>query len=139
MAELAQVFMDRLQQLERDRDLDAFLSLFAPDAELSRAPRAASYRGLDGARAFWTEYLDAFAHIETKFERAVEAEGSVVLEWRSRATSKQGHPLEYAGCSVFEGGDGRVHRFRTYYDAASAGMGGAPSAARSSAAARSAE
>lgn len=125
MSHFADTFIQRLQQLERERNVDALVSLFADDAELRRAPRAAHYRGTDGARTFWAEYLDAFQDIETRFEAVSELDGKVVLEWHSRATTKQGHAIEYDGCSIVEGDGERVHRFRTYYDAAASGMGGA--------------
>ena len=126
MSALADRFVQSLKQLERDRDLDAIVQLFADDAELSRAPRRARYQGKDGARTFWSEYLDAFRSIETRFEKVSETPDSVVLEWHSVATTKQGNHIEYDGCSIVEGRDDTVRGFRTYYDAASAGMGGAP-------------
>ena len=124
MSELAERFTRALQQLERERNVDRLVELFADDAELRRAPRAAIYRGREGARTFWAEYLDAFASIETRFYAVTEGDGRVVLEWHSVATAKQGRPIEYDGCSIVEGSGERVSRFRTYYDAASAGMGG---------------
>lgn len=124
MSQLADRFMQGLQQLERARDVERLAQLFGSDAELSRAPRAAVYRGADGARKFWSEYLDAFESVQTEFHAVTEAEGRVVLEWRSVATTKHGRHIEYDGCSILEGAGEQVRRFRTYYDAASAGMGG---------------
>jgi limonene-1,2-epoxide hydrolase len=126
MSEFAERFMRQLKQLESTREVEPLLELFAEEAELSRAPRHAIYRGPDGARTFWAEYLDAFARIETEFEKVIEGDGAVVLEWRSRAQSLEGHAIEYTGCSVLEVRDARVGRFRTYYDAESAGAGRAP-------------
>ena len=125
MSPLAEKFIATLKRLEHERDLDGMVALFADGAELSRAPRSAKYQGKDGARAFWAEYLDAFQNVETRFEHVIEADGSVVLEWHSVATTKQGHAIEYDGCSIVEGEAQSVGRFRTYYDADSAGMGGA--------------
>jgi ketosteroid isomerase-like protein len=132
MSELADRFMSTLQQLERERDVDRLVALFTSDVELQRAPRSAVYRGHDGARTFWSEYLDAFQNIETQFRQVTESPERVVMEWHSVATTKQGRHIEYDGCSIIESGDNGVKRFRTYYDAASAGMGGAvqPEAAK---------
>jgi ketosteroid isomerase-like protein len=125
MSELADRFMSTLQQLERERDVERLVQLFASDVELKRAPRSAIYRGHDGARSFWSEYLDAFQSIETQFGQLTESPERVVMEWHSVATTKQGRHIEYDGCSIIELAGDRVARFRTYYDAASAGMGGA--------------
>ena len=134
MSQLADRFMNTLQQLERERDVSVMTRLFADDAELRRAPRARVYRGAQGAESFWSEYLDAFAQIETRFGAVTESDGRAVLEWHSVATTKQGRHIEYDGCSVVEGDPERVHGFRTYYDADSAGMGAAVSSASAQAA-----
>ena len=125
MSDLATRFMNALQTFERDRNLDSIAGMFAEAAALRRAPRERTYEGRDGAKQFWAEYLDAFQKVETQFGDVTSQDGRAVLEWHSRATSKQGHPLEYDGCTVIEGEGELVRSFRTYYDAASAGMGSA--------------
>jgi ketosteroid isomerase-like protein len=140
MSELAERFMTALHRLEAERDVEAMSALFEQGATLRRAPRERAYEGPDGARRFWSEYLDAFQSVKTEFGDVTEQAGRVVLEWRSTAISKVGHSIEYDGCSIVEGEDERVRSFRTYYDAASAGMGAAvPSAASEGAAKRSDE
>ena len=125
MSDLATRFMNALQTFERERNLDTIAGMFTEGAQLRRAPRARAYEGRDGAKQFWAEYLDAFEKVETRFGDVTSQDGRAVLEWHSRATSKQGHALEYDGCTVIEGDGDLVRSFRTYYDAAAAGMGSA--------------
>jgi hypothetical protein len=125
MSDLATRFMNALQTFERERNLDAIAGMFTEGAALRRAPRARTYAGRAGAKQFWAEYLDAFEKVETQFGDVTSQDGRAVLEWHSQATSKQGHALAYDGCTVIEGDGDLVRSFRTYYDAASAGMGSA--------------
>jgi len=129
MSQLAERFQATLQELEQKRDVAVMTRLFRDDSELRRAPRARVYQGPDGAAQFWSEYLDAFSNVETRFSAVTEEAGRAVLEWHSVATTKQGRHIEYDGCSVIEGEGEQVTQFRTYYDAEAAGMGAAvPSA-----------
>jgi ketosteroid isomerase-like protein len=115
----AQDFADRLQRLEADRDLEAFLGLFAEDVELRRPEQGADEHGLDGARRFWQAYLDQFDDIASKFSRMVDAERIGELEWTSQGSLRTGQRITYAGCSLLEHDrDGKVARFATYYDTA---------------------
>jgi ketosteroid isomerase-like protein len=41
-----------------------------------------------------------------------------VLEWNSKDRLNDGQPVQYAGISVIEKANGKVQRFRTYYDPA---------------------
>lgn len=125
MSQLAERFQTTLQELEQKRDVTLMTPLFHDDAELRRAPRARVYQGAQGTTQFWSEYLDAFSHVETRFSAVTEQEGRTVLEWHSVATTKQGRHIAYDGCSVIEGQGEQVTRFRTYYDAEAAGMGAA--------------
>jgi hypothetical protein len=129
MSVLAEHFITALHRLEPERDVEVITGLFSEDATLRRATRRRTYSGREGARQFWSEYLDAFTQIETQFGAITESEGRVVLEWHSTATDKRGQQVEYDGCTIVEG-DGTVRGFRTYYDAASAGMAGAVGADR---------
>jgi limonene-1,2-epoxide hydrolase len=125
MSARANQYMEAVRKLERERDVASIARMFAPDAQLKRAPRERVYTGVQGAHAFWAEYLDAFESIETHFGAVTESPTCVVLEWHSQAKTRSGHDVSYAGCSVFEGDGEQIKSFRTYYDAAAAGMGGA--------------
>ncbi len=112
----AQTFIDALHRLEEENDHDALVALFAEDATLQNATMAPD-AGHD-ARQFWSAYRSAFNEIHSEF-RNVNTNGDVVfLEWISRGTSADGAPLEYEGVSVVEFADGRITRFRAYFDPA---------------------
>jgi ketosteroid isomerase-like protein len=113
----AQDFADALQQLEQDRDLDAFVSRFAGDAVLLRPEPGGQETGRDGARRFWQAYLDQFETIASTFGRVVDAERLGELEWVSEGRLRTGRDITYAGVSLLEhDDDGAVVRFATYDD-----------------------
>ena len=115
----ATAFADALQRFESDRDLDAFIQVFADDAELLRPEQRSGEKGAPGARAFWQQYLDQFGEIRSTFHRVVEAGDVGELEWTSKGSLGSGTDVEYEGVSLLEfGPDGRVSRFATYYDTA---------------------
>ena len=113
-------FIDALHGLEERQDLDAMVALFADDAELSNPTDAEPHRGPDGARRFWDAYRRSFAEIHSEFRHVVTADGVALLEWSSRGRAAEGAPIEYDGVSVveFADGEGRVRRFRAYFDPA---------------------
>jgi ketosteroid isomerase-like protein len=86
--------------------------------ELQRAPQDRTYRGLDGAREFWNEYLRMFASVETTFDAVTQSDGRAALEWHSTCTLESGAEVSYQGCTVIESDGERVHKLRTYYDSA---------------------
>lgn len=107
-------FAAALQQLESDRDLDAFTAQFTDDAELVRPEtgRAA------GAREFWQAYLDQFEQVRSEFSRVVQDGRLGELEWRATGRLRTGREIEYAGVSLLELDGDRVRRFATWYDTA---------------------
>jgi ketosteroid isomerase-like protein len=115
----AQQFADALQQLEQDRDLDAFLERFADDVRLFRPEAGGQESGVEGARRFWQAYLDQFEEIGSTFDRVVDADALGELEWVGAGRLRSGRPVSYAGVSLLEHDDaGKVVRFATYYDTA---------------------
>jgi ketosteroid isomerase-like protein len=115
----ASAFADALQRFEQDHDLDAFVAVFAEEAELLRPEQRSGERGTDGARSFWQAYLDQFGEIRSNFHRVVEAGNLAQLEWTSSGTLGSGREVTYEGVSLLEfDDDRRVRRFATYYDTA---------------------
>ena len=117
-SETAEKFMQTLQQIEENKNVEPLVSLFTEDAQLSNLATPSPLQGKDGARQFWQKYLSVFQRIHSKFTNVVESNGSAVLEWISEGTLTSGEPLKYQGVSIIETVDGKVQRFRTYYDSA---------------------
>lgn len=117
-SETAEKFMQTLQQIEEKKNVESLVSLFTEDAELSNLATPVPLQGKNGARQFWQKYLSVFQQIHSKFTNVVESDGSAVLEWISEGTLTTGEPLKYQGVSIIEKVDGKVQRFRTYYDSA---------------------
>lgn len=116
-SELAESFMRALDQTERTGDVEPIAKLFSDDAELERLAQSLVEKGRPGAEQFWREYLHVFRRIHSEFGPVTEQDGRIVLEWTSEGELNTGEPVSYAGVSVLESSDGRIRRFRTYYDA----------------------
>lgn len=116
--QMAERFMAALQTVERENSIDALVPLFSDDAELMRLSKDTTYQGKDGVQQFWREYLNNFRTLETDFHNVINGDETVVLEWESRGELPNGKPMNYKGVSVLELKDGKVGKFRTYYDSA---------------------
>lgn len=110
-------FVAALHALEEGGDVEGIVSLFDGDAEISNPHDLTPHRGPEGARHFWRAYRDSFEEIHSDFSRIVERDGTAMLEWTSTGRI-HGKPVTYAGVSVVEMADGRVKRFRAYFDPA---------------------
>lgn len=117
-ASRAQRFIDALHRLEEQQDLDGMVSLFADGAEVSNPTDDSPHQGREGARHFWDTYRRSFREIHSEFRNVTESGDVAMLEWVSRGRAADGSPIEYDGVSVVEYEDGRVRRFRAYFDAA---------------------
>jgi len=117
-SEIAERFMETLQQIEATGDVEPLVVLFTKDAELSNLAMTEPLRGHDGARRFWQKYLSVFERIQSKFTNIVEGDRTAVLEWISEGALSTGEALNYRGVSILETDNGQVCRFRTYYDSA---------------------
>jgi ketosteroid isomerase-like protein len=111
-------FAAKLQDLERTRDPGALIAMFSDDVELQRAAQTRQYRGLDGAREFWKEYLHMFRDVTTTFDAITQVDGRAALEWHSTCKLDNGTEVSYQGCTVIETDGKRVNKLRTYYDSA---------------------
>ena len=110
-------FIEALRELEETSDLERMVSLFDESAEISNPMDAAPHHGREGARRFWRTYRDSFEQIHSDFSRIVESDDAAMLEWTSRGVLRGDRPIDYSGVSVLELRDGKVRRFRTYFDA----------------------
>ena len=116
-SEIAEKFMDALQSIEKENEVDALVELFGDETSLKRMTHK-SYEGKGEAKTFWQEYLEPFDTIHTEFFKVTEDDETVVLEWESKGKLANGHDIDYRGVSSFDTEGGEVVRFRTYYDSA---------------------
>ena len=116
-SEIAEKFMDALQTIEKENEVDALVGLFSEKASLTRLTHK-TYEGKDEATQFWQEYLEPFDEVSTEFFKVTEDDETVVLEWESKGKLANGHDIDYKGVSSFDTEGGEVVRFRTYYDSA---------------------
>ena len=121
-SQMAEKFMQALQQSEQAKDVTPLVALFNEDAEVSNIALHEPLRGSEGVREFWQKYLEQFQNIRSTFnqvlEQQAESGGHIVLEWQSDGTLRQGAPISYRGVSILETTGDRVQRFRSYYDSA---------------------
>ena len=120
----SETFKAALKELETTRDVDTFVTMFSNDAELSSPAREKSAIGQPGAKAFWSDYLDAFETVESTFHHTHTAGDTAALEWESKGKLKKGTAIKYAGVSIVTFTGDKVSRFVTYYDSAAFLSGG---------------
>ncbi len=109
-------------------DADALRSFFAPDAswtlQAGDLPMSGTWRGrdriMDGFFATaMTNYEPGSVEIEVT---AMIAEGDrVVLQWTSRARTRDGRPYENGCLGIFTVRDGKIQAVREYMDTQYAG------------------
>lgn len=114
----AEHFIQSLKQSEREKEPSIIVDLFAEDAVLEAPVTTREFEGKDGARRFWTSYLETFNRIESKFRDPHEFGDIAVLEWESRGILPTGRPIGYSGVSIVEFDQKKIKRFATYYDTA---------------------
>ncbi len=119
--QVAEQFIEALHKLEEDHELDPIVATYSEDCEVGNIIVPEKFKGPDGARRFWSEYRDTFGEIHSSFRNVIASDGSVALEWTTKATSADGDPLEYDGVSILEIEDGKVTRFRAYFNPRSLG------------------
>ena len=117
-SEMTERFMRTLQEMEQSGDTRAMVDLFTDGAELHRLTGDANAAGREGVQKFWQEYLSAFQKIRSRFTNVIETGSTAVMEWVSTAEPESAEPFEYEGVSIIEVENGKVTRFRTYYDSA---------------------
>lgn len=117
-SEIADRFMNTLQQIEDTGDVEPLVAMFTENAELTNLAMTEPLKGLDGARRFWQKYLSVFERIHSKFTNVISGDNTAVLEWISEGALSTGEPINYRGVSLIEIDNGQVCGFRTYYDSA---------------------
>src|SRR5215213_4120180 len=116
-ADTTQQFINALQVLERDRDPTDLVGLFMEESKIGNIVSHRTFIGLEGAREFWQTYRDTFGEVASTFRNVIVSDGRAALEWTTTVTSSAGARIAYEGVSVLEMADGKITRFRAYFDA----------------------
>ena len=77
--------------------------------------RRARLSGHDGLREFWTSYRDTFGEMKSEF-RNVFADDAGHAALDGPPSDANGNDVSYDGVSLLEIEDGKVSRFRAYFD-----------------------
>ena len=114
--EVAERFVEALRRLEEDRNVEALVEIHTEDCDVGNVAVPRAFSGHDGLREFWTSYRDTFGEMKSKFRNVFADEaGHAALEW-STSGDANGKDVSYEGVSLLEIEDGRVSRFRAYFD-----------------------
>jgi hypothetical protein len=92
--EVADRFVEALWKLEEDRDVEALVEVHTEDCDIGNVAVPKTFSGHDGLREFWTSYRDTFGSMKSEFRNVFADDGVSLLE------------IE----------DGKVSRFRAYFD-----------------------
>ena len=111
-------FKESILKMEADRDVQPLVALFADHAKLDAPARHEPLIGCDGATEFWTEYLESFKSVRSRFTREHILGDTAVLEWQSSGTLLTGRPIEYRGVSIVRFKEQKIESFTAYYDSA---------------------
>lgn len=121
MAELsladARRLFDRRREAWLAADLDAYLSLFADDFEITMPGRAEPVRGIEPYRKLVTRSFEWARPASFEFHHLAVVGDTVLAEWTiSVARRDTGATVEWRGMSVCEIRDGLIAWWREYWD-----------------------
>ncbi len=113
----AKKFVEALEKLESERDLETICGLFSEDCDIANVVTEDHERPL-GVRQFWKSYRENFGEVRSTFRNQIITETSAALEWDTTGTSsaEEGHNFEYDGVSILEIEGDRITRFRAFFD-----------------------
>lgn len=114
--EVTEKFRDALWQLEEDRDVEGLVAIHSEDCDIGNVAVPQTFQGHDGLREFWNNYRKTFGELKSEFRNVFGDEaGHGVLEWTTTGDAN-GQEVSYDGVSLLEIEDGKVKRFRAYFD-----------------------
>jgi limonene-1,2-epoxide hydrolase len=99
------------------RSLDTICSGFAEEAVYHNVP-VAPIEGIDGIRAAFQGFLDAFSYAKLDIVSLAAAPGLVLAERIDYFTTNDGRKVVLPVTGVFEVKDGKITRFSDYFDLA---------------------
>jgi hypothetical protein len=107
-------------------DLDAVFATYHHDIEWDTThfegwPETGVYRGHDGVRKFFDDWLATWDRYEVRLEEAIEVgERVLTLYWQRGVGRGGGVPMEFRGAQVIEFRDGKIAVIDNYSDHAKA-------------------
>ena len=114
--EVADGFVEALRRLEEDRDVEALVEIHTDDCDVGNVAVLRTFSGHDGLREFWTSYRDTFGEMRSEFRNVfADDAGHAALEWNTSGDAN-GNDVSYDGVSLLEIENGKVSRFRAYFD-----------------------
>jgi len=118
----AEKFIEALNELEKNENVETIVSLFSDDAEIGNVTLTESFSGADGAKEFWTNYRNTFGAVSSEFTNKIHSEKVSALEWTTTGTSANGGEISYDGVSILEFNDAdKIKRFFAYFNPAKLG------------------
>lgn len=112
----AEKFIGALTELESASDVELIVALFAEDCEVGNIVISEKFRGIEGARRFWTNYRAAFKDVCSVFQNEVYFDNEAVFEWTTEGKSRNGRNIKYEGVSILKTKGGKITRFCAYFD-----------------------
>jgi steroid delta-isomerase-like uncharacterized protein len=114
--EVADRFVEALRKLEEARNIDALVEIHTEDCDVGNVAVPRTFSGHDGLREFWKGYRDTFGEMKSEFRNVFADDGGhAALEWNTSGEAN-GKNVSYDGVSLLEIEDGKVSRFRAYFD-----------------------
>jgi limonene-1,2-epoxide hydrolase len=120
--EIAEKFIAALGELESGENVENIVSLFADDCEVGNTTLTETMHGRDGAHHFWTNYRKSFGEVRSEFRNTIYSDRTAALEWTSKGTADNGHPIDYEGVSILEIDGDKITRFFAYFNPGKLGM-----------------
>jgi ketosteroid isomerase-like protein len=114
--QVAYRFIEALNALEEDGDLEPIVATFAEFCEIGTPVLPEKLHGKAQAREFWTSYRAANRRIRSTFRNIVIGDTSIALEWTANGVNRSGKEFHYDGVTILDIAGIRITHFRTYFD-----------------------
>jgi steroid delta-isomerase-like uncharacterized protein len=114
--EVVEEFAEALRKLEEDRDVEALVAVHTEDCDVGNVAVPRTFSDHEGLREFWTGYRNTFGEMKSEFRNVFADDADrAALEWTTEGISN-GNTVSYDGVSILKIEDGKVSRFRAYFD-----------------------
>jgi len=118
--EVAYRFIQALNALEQDGEVEPIVSTFAESCEIGTPVTPGKLHGKEQARDFWTGYRTAYRNIHSTFRNIVIGDYSIALEWTATGVNRHGKDFHFDGVTILDTAGSRITHFRSYFDARAA-------------------